>query len=40
MKVFRDPWQFELKIVRYIIPDPGALEEALEGPFLILSNRC
>src|SRR6266536_1740832 len=34
----RDRWQFELKIVRHIIPDLGAFEKALEGPFLILSN--
>jgi hypothetical protein len=38
MKVFRYRWQFVLKIVRYIIPDLGAFEEALERPFLILSN--
>jgi hypothetical protein len=38
VKVFRNRWQFELKIVRRIIPDLGAFEEALEGPFLILSN--
>ena len=39
MKAFRDRRQFELEIVRHIIPDPGAFEEALEGLFLILSNR-
>jgi hypothetical protein len=38
VKLFRDRWQFELKIIRHIIPDPDALEEALEGPLLILSN--
>jgi hypothetical protein len=38
VKVFRDRWQFELKIIRHIIPDPGASEEALEGQFLVLSK--
>ena len=28
----------ELKIIRLIIPDLGAFKEALEGPFLILSD--
>jgi hypothetical protein len=36
--MFRDRWQFELKIIRHIIPDLDAFEEALEGPLLILSN--
>ena len=30
MKVFRDRWEFELEIVRHIIPDPGAFEEGPE----------
>jgi hypothetical protein len=38
MKVFRDRWQFELEIVRHIIPDLGAFKKTLEGPFLILSK--
>jgi hypothetical protein len=38
VKVFRDRWQFELKIVRHIIPDPGAFKEALKGSLLILSD--
>jgi hypothetical protein len=36
--MFQARWQFELEIVRHIISDPGAFEEALEGPLLILSN--
>jgi hypothetical protein len=38
VKLFRDRWQFELKIVCYIIPDPDTFEEALEGPLLILGS--
>jgi hypothetical protein len=30
VKLFRDRGQFELKIVRHIIPNPGAFEKALE----------
>jgi hypothetical protein len=36
--MFRDRRQSELNIVRYTIPNPSALEEALEGPLLILSS--
>jgi hypothetical protein len=38
VKVSRDQWQFEFKIVRRLTPDLGAFEKALEGPLLILSN--
>jgi len=38
MKVFRDRWQFELKIVRHITPILVRLRQNLEGQFLILSN--
>ena len=42
--MLRERWRFELKIVRNTIPDPGAFEEAMEGPFVILGNwycpRC
>jgi len=38
VKVFRDRWQFELKIKGHIIPDPDAFKEALEGPLLILGG--
>jgi len=44
VKVSRDRWQFELKIVRRLTPDLGGFEKALEGPFPILSKwyrlRC
>jgi hypothetical protein len=38
MKVFRDRWQFELKIVRHITPILVRFRQNLEGQFLILSN--
>ena len=38
VKLFRDRWQFELKIVHHINPDLGAFEETLNGPLLILGN--
>lgn len=37
--MLRDTWKFELEIVCYIIPDPGAFEKAMEGPFLIFGNK-
>jgi hypothetical protein len=37
--VLQDRWQFELEIILYIIPDPSAFKEAMEGPLLILGNR-
>src|SRR5438045_5789108 len=38
VKALGDTGQFELEIVRCLISNLGALEEALKRPFLILSN--
>jgi hypothetical protein len=38
VKIFRDRWQFKLKIVCHIIPDPDTFEETFEGPLLILGG--